>query len=99
MKTITIEMPYVDECSVTECAYNVNNDCHAKAITVGNGVHPACDTFFDGGGHTRATQRIAGIGACKVSHCTYNEDLECMADHIQVAKSPDVRCMTFQPRP
>jgi len=40
MKTITIETPLVSECSVTECAYNLNSDCHARAITIGDGVHP-----------------------------------------------------------
>jgi hypothetical protein len=40
----TIEMPDVDGCDATECAYNMKGDCHARAITVGDGVHPGCDT-------------------------------------------------------
>jgi hypothetical protein len=92
---VTIDMPMVQRCSVDECAYNHDSCCHAKAITIGDGVHPGCDTFLSGStGHTRASI-MAGVGACKVSDCEYNDDLECSADSIEVAITGDTaECMT-----
>ena len=99
MQHITIDMPIVSECAASECAYNVDTSCHAKAITVGNSLHAGCDTFFPGSGHTRATDRTAGVGACKSAECKFNEDLECMTDSIRVAPTgQDVNCMTYSPR-
>ncbi len=99
MKNICIEMPSVARCRATECAYNLNEDCHARAITVGNSLHAGCDTFFHGPEHTRAVQRTAGVGACKSTECRHNEDLECMADSIEVArKGLEINCITFTPR-
>lgn len=99
MKTLSIEMPYVAECSVTECAYNVGQNCHARAITVGDGVNPGCDTYFRNTVHSQEQDRIAGVGACKVHGCHYNRDLECFADHIQVKHvGPQVNCATYTPR-
>lgn len=98
MKQMTIEMPLVAACSATRCAYNVNTACHARAITIGDGVHPGCDTFLAGSGHTKESKRMAGIGACKVSSCKFNEDLECVTDSIRVGLISDkVNCMTFMP--
>ena len=54
------------------CAYNVDETCHARAITVGDGLHAACDTFFVSDLHTRGTSNNAGVGACKVTDCRYN---------------------------
>jgi hypothetical protein len=103
MKQLSIEMPVVAECSVTECAYNLDNCCHARAITVGDGVHPGCDTYLSmsnsPSSHSKAKQRIAGVGACKVVSCQYNEDYECMAEDIKVGHaSPDVNCLTYRQR-
>ena len=47
MKKFSIEMPQVNQCEVTKCAYNVKNMCHARAITVGDGINAMCDTFFN----------------------------------------------------
>jgi hypothetical protein len=96
---ITLEIPAVRACNVEGCAYNVDMNCHARAITVGDGVHPGCDTFFGGGdGHTH-WGGTAGVGACKVSGCRHNADFECMADGISVGYSGGtVHCMTFQAR-
>lgn len=97
MIRIAIEMPVVAECSVSECAYNAGNSCHARAITVGDGVHPGCDTFLDATPHSRATDRNAGVGACKVSACRHNDDYECMAESIAVGHaSQSVRCLTYR---
>lgn len=99
MKKILIEMPLVSQCSATKCAYNQNNNCRAKAITVGDGQEPGCDTFFTSKSHTRESTRIAGVGACKVSNCKFNTDFECTAGEISVAVSGTmVRCQTHVPR-
>jgi hypothetical protein len=98
MTNMTIDMPPVSACSVTECAYNVKHNCHAKAITIGDGVHPGCDTFLGATTHTRDAARTAGIGACKVSACRHNDDYECMADKISVGRVGDeINCLTFAP--
>lgn len=96
---LTIEMPFVQGCSVSECAYNSQSRCHAKAITIGDSIHPGCDTFLDGGnGHTHLDV-TAGVGACKVTGCTYNDDLECGAESIDVAiRNDQAHCMTFASR-
>jgi hypothetical protein len=95
---ITIEMPIVEQCTVTDCAYNVERTCHARAITVGDGLHPGCDTFFRTSGHTHQGQR-AGVGACKVTGCTFNDDFECMAESISVGRDgDDVHCLTYTAR-
>ena len=93
---MTIDMPVVSGCAVSECAYNVDEQCHARAITIGDGVHPGCDTFLSASKHTHDDQRVAGVGACKVSGCSYNEDFECIADQITVGRSAgDINCLTF----
>jgi hypothetical protein len=99
MIKIAIEMPIVAECSVAECAYNTDHCCHARAITVGDGVHPGCDTFLQATPHSRASERHAGVGACKVSACRYNDDYECVAEQIAVGHaSQAVSCLTYQQR-
>lgn len=99
MKKLTIEMPVITECMVSACAYNVSNNCHARAITVGDGVHPGCDTFLKGARHTRQAQQIAGIGACKIGGCKFNDDFECMADSVKVGMvKNEANCMTFTAR-
>ena len=96
---MTLEMTNVQECDVQSCAYNVDESCHARAITVGDGIHAACDTFFVSSLHTRATSNNAGVGACKVTDCRYNSDLECSAEAIHVGFHDNhADCMTFTPR-
>jgi hypothetical protein len=99
MSTIAIDTPVVGECSVAECAYNANNGCHARAITVGDGIHPGCDTFLAATPHSRDTTRHAGVGACKVSPCQHNDDYECTAGQIAVGYAgPGASCLTYLPR-
>ncbi len=96
---LTIDMPMVSECAVTECAYNVSKACHARAITIGNGVHPGCDTFYSAAPHTHDTSRTAGVGACKVTGCMHNDDYECTASMITVGfKGKDINCLSFHAR-
>jgi hypothetical protein len=99
MKQISVEMPLVEQCSVTECAYNTDSCCHARAITVGDGIHPGCDTYLASPSHSKAKQRTAGVGACKVSVCRYNDDYECMAEGIAVGHATaEVTCLTYSHR-
>ncbi|QKT03319.1 DUF1540 domain-containing protein [Ectothiorhodospiraceae bacterium 2226] len=96
---ISVEMPAVETCSVNDCAYNVDTHCHARAITVGDGIHPGCDTFLQSSRHTRSGPSAAGVGACKVEACRYNDDYECGADAIQVGhRDASINCLTFEAR-
>jgi hypothetical protein len=96
---MTIDIPAVGECTVSECAYNKESMCHAKAITVGDGDTPHCDTLFCGSEHVRSDDIEAGVGACKVSSCSLNDDLECTADRISVGlKDDSVECLTYTMR-
>lgn len=96
MKKTTIEMPPVSQCDVSRCGYNVNNNCHAKAITIGDNSNPGCDTFFEASKHNKEIKRIAGVGACKVNTCKFNNDFECTAENIIVGLSKQkINCLTF----
>lgn len=99
MKKITIEMPVVKKCTADECAYNLDNNCHARAITIGDSIHPGCDTFLAGEHHAKSAGQIAGIGACKTAGCKFNDDFECMADSIQVGMiKSEANCKTYSLR-
>lgn len=89
------KMPRVSACSIGECAYNVSRACHAIAITIGDGKHPMCDTFFKS--MTRGGAReTAGVGACKVTTCRHNKDFECGAADIRIGESSNHgNCLTF----
>ncbi len=94
----TIVMPEVKECTVTECAYNRGNSCHALAITVGGGTDHNCDTMFCRSSHV-SRRDPAGVGACKAPDCIYNEDLECTASSIEVGMHVNMaECKTFSSR-
>jgi hypothetical protein len=80
-----LEMPEVLSCDVGACAFNDNQKCHAKAITIGDKTNPGCDTFFATAGHTTNKQG-AGVGACKVESCQNNKDYFCMRDSVRVRK-------------
>ncbi|WP_323845207.1 DUF1540 domain-containing protein [Microbulbifer magnicolonia] len=92
---IATDMPEVAKCVVSQCAYNADDACHARAITIGEGADPDCDTYFDSNKHTRSS-RTAGVGACKIEDCTHNRDFECTADSIQVgASAGTANCQTY----
>lgn len=94
-----MEMPMVSSCEVSECAYNMDNMCHAMAITVGDSVHPKCDTFCTSYAEEVDEDCIAGVGACKTTACTFNEGLECSADDICVGfNREEIDCLTFEER-
>lgn len=99
MNKICLEMPPVTKCMARECAYNLDRNCHARAITIGDATRPGCDTFLKGSTHIRKAQQIAGIGACKTSSCKFNDDFECMADNVQVGMiQSEANCTTFSMR-
>ena len=98
MMKFTIEMPQVSGCQVTQCVYNMKTNCHARAITVGDGVSANCDTFYESTSHNKRKE-MAGVGACKVSGCTYNNDYECQAERVSIgAEKNQATCITFSPR-
>lgn len=93
----SIDMPLVASCDVARCAYNLEGGCHAKAITVGDGVHPGCDTFLGSERHPEEEVPNAGVGACKVALCRHNHELECEARAIQVGcEGDEPTCLTFE---
>ena len=95
MALILNEMPPIAKCDVSKCGYNVNNGCHAKAITIGDGLNPGCDTYFETKDHNRNIQRSAGVGACKVDACQNNQDYEFMAASISVGMvNGQINCLT-----
>lgn len=99
MNRLAIDMPVVGKCSVGECTYNLHNACQARAITVGDGVHPGCDTFLQAAPHARDSGRHAGVGACKVVACQHNDDYECSADQIAVGHAGGgACCLTYVQR-
>lgn len=95
---ITLDIPVVNNCTISDCAYNANDKCHAKAITIGDGVHPGCDTsYLMPPDHTKNTKIIAGVGACKVTGCKLNSDFECSASSIDVGMTgDDINCLTYR---
>lgn len=96
MKKICIEMPVVAQCMVSECAYNSDSNCNARAITIGDAIRPGCDTFLAGSHHSNAAGQSAGIGACKTASCKFNDDLECMAESIRIGiVKNEANCVTF----
>jgi len=93
-----MDMPKIERCRVTECCYNLEQMCHALAITVGGaGDHPACDTYCDLTAKGGDRSAVGGVGACKVSECRYNQSLECLASGITVGRAQDeAACLTFE---
>ncbi|WP_346837248.1 DUF1540 domain-containing protein [Microbulbifer sp. SAOS-129_SWC] len=93
---IATDMPEVAQCAATQCAFNANTACHARAITIGSPDAPDCDTYFGNSSHTHSG-RTAGVGACKMADCKHNDDLECAADSIQVGPNGggSINCLTY----
>ena len=92
---MAMSMPKITACSMTDCAYNGDNSCHAIAITVG-GTHPMCDTFMKTKQKGGVPDIIGGAGACKEDDCRFNKSLECTASGIKVGPhSGHGDCLTF----
>lgn len=94
--SVTITLPEVSACEATACAYNTEHRCHAPAITIGDALIPACDTFLPARHHVEP-EPVAGVGACKVTACTHNHERTCHAGSIDIKvedHGPD--CATFE---
>jgi hypothetical protein len=95
---ITIDTAEVGECAAANCVYNLDGACKARAITIGDGVHPMCDTFLETGSHCSPSAGHAGVGACKVTACRHNGDFECHAERIRLeVHDAHADCVTFAP--
>ncbi len=91
-----MEMVKIINCSVSECAYNQNDTCHAMAITVGGGPDHRCDTFFSAAAMGGFPETTGGVGACRTAACMYNQNLECSASGIRVGREgEEIDCLTF----
>lgn len=95
----TIELPEVSRCDASVCAFNNENGCRARAITIGDGAFPGCDTFLGKAAGSVEAMQIAGVGACKIAGCKFNNDFVCQADSIAVATaSAPPACQTYAAR-
>lgn len=93
-----MEMPAINECQVSNCAYNTSGACHALAITVGNSTHPVCETFDSRKGTGGDPSTTGQVGACHMSECRHNVQLECQAPGIAVGYvSNQADCLTYAP--
>lgn len=91
-----MEMARVKNCEVIECSYNADGMCHALAITIGDEIHPTCDTFCQSSTQGGDQNSRAGVGACKVESCAHNHCLECDCSDIMVGYNQDeVDCLSF----
>lgn len=94
-----MEMTKVGQCEVDDCSYNWEQRCHAFAITIGDDVHPLCDTFCRSSAKGGDEASIAGVGACKVATCSHNNSLECGCSEISVGfQGDEIDCMNFETR-
>lgn len=93
------EMPKVLECMMEDCAYNIQKQCHAMAITVGEGMCPLCDTAIKAVNKGGVRDITGAVGACKVVNCQFNDSLECGASGIRVTlHERHAECGTFKAR-
>jgi hypothetical protein len=91
-----MKMPKILDCTMSECSYNKDDQCHA--ITVG-AASPLCDTFAAFAKKGGALDMTGSVGACKVDRCKFNDSLECAADGIHVGRHVDhPECDTFSQR-
>jgi Domain of Unknown Function (DUF1540) len=89
-----MDMPKIMDCTMEDCAYNRNEECHAMAITVGDHT-PICDTYICGT-HKSGVKKRGCVGACKVEECKFNDELECCSSGIHVGiHSNQPECLTF----
>ncbi|MCE5327584.1 MAG: DUF1540 domain-containing protein [Planctomycetaceae bacterium] len=94
-----MNMPRVIQCDATDCSFNRERQCHALAVTIGDGDNPQCDTYCHGANKGGDPASIAGVGACKVASCLHNRYLECWAPNINVGmRGGDVDCLTYSKR-
>lgn len=92
--TSAIEMPRVQECTVSSCSYN-QGGCHAFAITVGSSDHARCHTYIEMPTKGGVDSTIAQVGACQRADCRHNAELECHAPAIRVGTEM-ADCLTYE---
>lgn len=86
----------IRECAVSDCAYNEDERCRAKAINVG-GPSPCCDTYTKSRQMGGAKDNKAIVGACRVQDCRHNKSLQCNATAIHVSGGAcKASCMTYE---
>jgi hypothetical protein len=91
-----MEMVKVVDCSVTDCAYNVNKQCHTIAITVGSDC-ARCDAYMHSMNKGGEMDVTGEVGSCHMADCQFNQSLECNAPGIHVAKhSGHADCNTYK---
>jgi len=91
-----MQMAEIMTCSATDCAYNMEKQCHALAVTIGDVTSPRCDTEFMASMKGGKEDVTAGVGACKVMNCVYNDSLECAAGCIDLEmQDGHAQCCTF----
>jgi hypothetical protein len=95
---MAFQFPKINKCSVIQCSYNLDMQCHTPAITVG-ADHAACDTYIEllhKGGFTDISGRV---GACHESDCGFNKSLECSAPGIEIGQCHGhADCLTYNPQ-
>lgn len=94
-----MNMPKVLTCMASECCYNVQNVCHALAISVGDAALPRCNSYCQGACKGGDSGAIAGVGGCRLAHCLHNRNLLCHAPAINLARSgKEITCQLFRLR-
>ncbi len=72
-------MPLIASCAAADCSYNRYLTCNAMAVTIGMGVEPVCDTFYQTDHRIAYPETVSFVGACKMESCRFNRYLECTA--------------------
>ena len=91
-----MKMAKVKECDAIACSYNVDNLCHAIAITVGDESRPLCDTICQFPIKGGSEKIVAGVRACKVDRCIHNRSLRCTCSEIKLGyKGTQLHCLGF----
>ena len=90
----TIDLPLVQDCSVSECSYN-NNGCAAGAVTIGYGR--TCSTFVPLSIRGGLERKSPVVGACQKADCSFNTYLVCTASALR-GGSTRADCLTYPSR-
>ena len=89
-----MDMACIAKCSMVDCAYNKNRECHTPAITVGD--HAECDTYVHASSRGGYADVTGAVGACHAMDCLFNDQLECHASQIDVANhDKHADCATY----
>lgn len=89
-------VPEVKKCTVSQCFYNKDNECCARAVLIGSS-EPKCETFIESHQHTKHPGQ-AEVGACHIENCQYNQSMCCHAcGDIEIGFSNNQAwCNTFE---